>query len=536
MCGIVGYINSNRKTLEGIFKQNNNRGYDGYGYGFLRNGNMVVNKSNSVGSENYKVVSASVLYESFGMVNFRAQPLPEVESSNNMSLQPVVERGTNNKDRVFLVHNGTISNDYMLKEKYGFDDYKLDSQVIAKMYLMFMDATNNNIRESIERTCASLEGGFAVILYDHYMHKLVVFKNYKTLNIKYRKEKELIVCSEIDKNSYYDFVTFPAYTAAIFDPKTISMVEQFSITSKHGSKYIPRPKKTNIVTVCSGGMDSSLAAFIANKIVGFENNTIMNINLNQRGWLGEKTSAEYVAQKLGAKFIHLDARPVFKNFIKTPLTSYDLYVEQGLRSAEAGTEWVPARNTILLSMGAGIAESNGAQYLCFGGNLEEESSCYSDNDLEFAKFFSETMQRGTVYGVKMLNLISRLMKKDIVTLGTALDVPLDRTLSCYNPVDIYSLQGDEDKQHIVEEAKKKNMVFVPCGTCGCCSIRRHAFLAARIQDPQENLYVNPMVDKFPTYDRFIERIEKHGYIDTNREWKDKIIESYKERIMSSHGL
>jgi len=300
----------------------------------------------------------------------------------------------------------------------------------------------------------------------------------------------------------------------------------FPITSAYASKYIPLVNNKKCISVCSGGLDSSLSAFIMAKMLGYDT-TVVNFNLGQRGWESERDASTIVAKKLGAGYIHLDLREFFKHEVATPLTSYDLEVTLGEKSAEAGTEWVPARNLQLIAVATGLAESIGAKYLVAGTNLEEECSAYADNDVSFIKSLSLAMQHGTLQGIQMRPVVNRLMKKDIVTLGTALDVPFESTMSCYDPVPLEKLPAE--KRKLVKEA---GLHHAPCGICGCCETRVHAFLAARIRDPQEKMYANdPKPYAFKTYEYYQQEIQKNGYIDTSDpRWIDSVIKQYMPRV------
>lgn len=528
MCGIVGVMRSGRfaygAECEDIINYNSLRGFDGYGVvGKSRTEHSVSMKKNFDGTNAAQIVSDFIKIFDMFLVNFRAHPLPEMPSDNSDKIQPFFEDG-----RTFVVHNGTISNDTDLINKYKFSNIMVDSQVIAKLYNHNMNISKNNLKYAIERTCKELEGGFACILYDLILQKVIVIKNYKTLYIHYDPGNIVSICSEIPPSQKYNYVMVPAYTALIINPLNLTIEDEFTIQNTYASKHIPDLNEKRCVAVCSGGMDSSLAAFLAKKVGNLDDMTILNFNYGQRGWMGEKQAARNVAKALDAEFAFVDMRPLFDNLAKTPLTDYSLDVTMGLRSAEAGTEWVPVRNLILLSAGAGYAESIGAKYIVYGGNLEEEASCYSDNDAEFIATSRLAIERGSLKGIKLLNMVSRLMKRDIVTLGTALGVPLEGTLSCYDPSQISDLDESKYKNQI-RAAKKNNFTYTPCGRCGCCAIRRHAFKLARIKDPQEDMYLHP-IEKFPTWDIYEKKVEELGYIKPTKEWADEILKKYQTRI------
>lgn len=533
MCGIVGVVRSSAcerhnnitQDIYNLLNHNCHRGYDGWGCMTKErtsNKNIPSVHKRIVGGpqgakEAFEYLKASEMF----ICNFRAQPLPELPSTSVNHIHPFCI-----KNRVYIVHNGTISNDKEICAKYGFPAVEVDTEVIAYLYHHMIRACNNNIEEAVKRTCSELEGGFAFFMYDQVLDRLIVAKNYKTLHMKYIQGEVVSFASEIPDSCKFSYVMFPPHTACVINPKNINIESTFSITSSYASKYIPIVDNQKCISVCSGGLDSSLSAFIMSKMLGY-NTTVVNFNLGQRGWESEQDASSIVAKKLGAGYIHLDLREFFKHEVATPLTSYDLEVTLGEKSAEAGTEWVPARNLQLIAVATGLAESIGAKYLVAGTNLEEECSCYSDNDYSFIKSLSLAMQHGTLQGIQMRPVVNRLMKRDIVTLGTALGVPFESTMSCYDPVPLDKLPPEKRKL-----AKAAGLHHAPCGICGCCETRVHAFLAARIRDPQTDMYANdPKAYAFKTYDYYMNEIQKNGYIDTSDpKWAEGIIKQYMTRV------
>ncbi len=525
MCGIFGYIDYNQKerlkeTID-LLKVNSFRGFDGWGVltkSRITKG-VAVHKSkdshNAVEELLHKIQTSD-----FALGNFRAQPLPEIPSLDTSNVHPFFEGG-----RTYIVHNGTISNDRELEVRYNLPPHNVDTQVIAQLYNLNIKATNNDIEKAIQKTCKVLEGAYVFVLYDSVIDKLIIVKNYQPLYVHYAPMKYLYFGSEAPSHYRLEYVAFPAYTAIVVNPHSILIENQFSVENDVASKHIPKKNSDRSVIVCSGGLDSSTAAYISKKMLGFKDTIIVNMNLGQRGWQSEKRSSAMVAKELGAKYVHLDIRNIFNKFTKTPLTDYSIEVTNGIHSAESPTEWVTMRNTILSSISAGLAETYGASAILTGCNMEEESA-YPDNSITWIYAFSTMLQHGSLHSIKMIPVDSHLMKKDIITLGSALDVPFQHTTSCYDPIDIHSTT---DKMRILQ-AKILGLTHIPCGCCGCCCLRRHAFLAARIRDPYESLYMYDM-EKFPSYDYFINQINQYGYIDiTDEAWKKSTIEKYQQRI------
>ena len=127
--------------------------------------------------------------------------------------------------------------------------------------------------------------------------------------------------------------------------------------------------------------------------------------------------------------------------------------------------YVPARNTLLLALALGLAESRDAGAIVIGANSIDYSG-YPDCRPEFLSSFARVIETGTKAGVeghapKILAPLIELSKAAIVELGAGLGVPFERTRSCYSP-----------------DAEGR-----ACGRCESCRLRRRGFEQAGIDDP-----------------------------------------------------
>ena len=135
------------------------------------------------------------------------------------------------------------------------------------------------------------------------------------------------------------------------------------------------------------------------------------------------------------------------------------------RGREIPVTYVPARNTIFLSLALAYAEVLGASKIFFGANIRDYSG-YPDCRPEFIQAFMEVARLGTRMGVeghpvKIVAPLLFLTKREIIQKGHALGVPFQWTNSCYNP-------GMENR---------------PCGHCDSCRIRQEGFQEAQLPDP-----------------------------------------------------
>lgn len=130
---------------------------------------------------------------------------------------------------------------------------------------------------------------------------------------------------------------------------------------------------------------------------------------------------------------------------------------------EIPVTYVPARNIILLSLAAGLCETEGGDAISIGANAIDFSG-YPDCRPEFFEAYEKVLQVGTKAGVEGRPIrveapILRMSKAEIVRLGTELKAPLHLTWSCYN--------GGEKA----------------CGHCDSCLLRLKGFRDNDLQDP-----------------------------------------------------
>ena len=223
----------------------------------------------------------------------------------------------------------------------------------------------------------------------------------------------------------------------------------------------PGPKA---VVLLSGGLDSTVTAAIAQRD-GYRL-YCLTIAYGQRHRI-EIERAKAVAEALGAAG-HVVLTVDLRAFGGSALTG-DVDVPKDRTPAErAGglpVTYVPARNTIFLSLALAYAETLEAQTIYFGANVLDYSG-YPDCRPDFIHAFEAVARLGTKMGVEGRAIDVRapllmLTKAKIVQRGQELGVPFGLTHSCYDP----------------------NPHGVACGRCDSCRIRREGFLQAGVVDP-----------------------------------------------------
>ena len=216
------------------------------------------------------------------------------------------------------------------------------------------------------------------------------------------------------------------------------------------------------VVLLSGGLDSYTAAAIA-KTEGFALNalTIVYGQRHER----EVESARAVARSLGVER-HLELPIDLRAIGGSSLTS-DAAVprDRDLSATDIPSTYVPARNTIFLSLALAWAEVLNVSDIFIGINALDYSG-YPDCRPEFVQAFEALARLATRAGVEGARLkvhtpLIQLTKADIVRRGLALGLDYGLTHSCYDP----DPQGR------------------PCGRCDSCALRARGFAEAGAVDP-----------------------------------------------------
>lgn len=213
------------------------------------------------------------------------------------------------------------------------------------------------------------------------------------------------------------------------------------------------------VVLLSGGMDSATVLAIARPEA--HECHCLTVDYGQRH-RSELAAAGRVARALGAaghRIIQLDLAA----FGGSALTDRSIGVPEAPAPGIPVT-YVPARNTIFLSLALAWAEVLGARDIWFGANAVDYSG-YPDCRPEYMRAFESLANLATKAAVEGRRLalhtpIISFSKADIIRRGTALGVDFASTVSCY--------QATEEG--------------LACGRCDACRIRRAGFEAAGIPD------------------------------------------------------
>jgi len=218
--------------------------------------------------------------------------------------------------------------------------------------------------------------------------------------------------------------------------------------------------QTRAVVLLSGGLDSATVLAMAAR-QGYACYAL-SFDYQQRASV-ELAAARAVARQLGAiehRIIEIDLR----QFGGSALTDDRIDVPTDQPSGIPVT-YVPARNTVFLSLGLAWAEVLGAHDIFIGVNAVDYSG-YPDCRAEYIAAYEAMANLATKAGVEGQRLsihtpLIDLTKADIISQGLALGVDYGQTISCYQP----DAQGRA------------------CGRCDSCRIRMAGFKAAGAEDP-----------------------------------------------------
>ena len=216
------------------------------------------------------------------------------------------------------------------------------------------------------------------------------------------------------------------------------------------------------VVLLSGGLDSYTAAAIA-KSQGFALHAL-TVRYGQRH-AREVDAARRVAAALGVA-AHLDLDLDLRGIAGSALTSeMPVPLDRDLSAPDIPSTYVPARNTIFLSLALGWAEVLNARDLVIGVNALDYSG-YPDCRPEFIRAFESLAALATRAGVEGARFrvhtpLMALTKADIIRRGLELGLDYRLTHSCYNPAP----DG------------------APCGRCDSCVLRARGFAEAGTPDP-----------------------------------------------------
>ena len=205
--------------------------------------------------------------------------------------------------------------------------------------------------------------------------------------------------------------------------------------------------------IVSGGMDSITLLYDKKDEIALGISFNYGSNHNER----EIPFAKMHCERLGIKHITIDLGFMHQYFKSSLLEGAEAIPEGNYDEENMKSTVVPFRNGIMLSIAAGVAESNGLKYVMMA-NHGGDHTIYPDCRPEFVSAMSEATRLGTYPGIEVLAPYTGITKSDIARHGKALGIDYAETWSCY--------KGGEHH----------------CGKCGTCRERIEALADAGIED------------------------------------------------------
>jgi 7-cyano-7-deazaguanine synthase len=220
-------------------------------------------------------------------------------------------------------------------------------------------------------------------------------------------------------------------------------------------------KAKTAIVLLSGGLDSMVVAGLARE-AGYAIHAL-TVDYNQRHRI-ELESAARIAAHLGAAE-HIVLPLDLRRFGGSALTADINVPKEGVEDGAIPVTYVPARNTIFLSLCLGLAEARGARDLFIGVNVLDYSG-YPDCRPEFIAAFEEMANLATKAGVEgdsftIHTPLQHMTKADIAREAARLGLDAGMSWSCYDP-------SDDNKA---------------CGQCDSCRLRAKGFAEAGLSDP-----------------------------------------------------
>ncbi|MDR2866361.1 MAG: 7-cyano-7-deazaguanine synthase QueC [Methanomassiliicoccaceae archaeon] len=215
------------------------------------------------------------------------------------------------------------------------------------------------------------------------------------------------------------------------------------------------------IVLLSGGLDSAVTLALS---VSHGNETVaLSFRYGQRH-ARELDSAKDIAKHYDTEHFIVD---IDLSAFRSSLIGNTGKVEKDRENigGDIPPTYVPARNIIMMSIAAGLCESEGADRIYIGANSVDYSG-YPDCREEFFMSFGEMLRKGTKAGaeghpIRIETPILNMSKSEIIGLGKRMNVPMHLTWSCYSG------------------GKKA------CGRCDSCILRLKGFRDAGYRDEAE---------------------------------------------------
>jgi len=220
------------------------------------------------------------------------------------------------------------------------------------------------------------------------------------------------------------------------------------------------------VVVCSGGLDSVTCAYYVKKKLGYHSIHLIFFDYGQKSLAGEHRSMIACAKDLKAiyKKVKLESLKelAFSGLTHQIKAKKIARIDLKNTGKESSKFYLPFRNTVFASYALAYAETllklKKDEVDIFFGFKCEGSESYSDTTQAYVDGLNDLIKKMNIQNIRIKAPFIKKDKEDIILIGAKLNVPLERTFSCYL----------SDTYH--------------CGTCLACALRKEGFYWANIQD------------------------------------------------------
>lgn len=216
------------------------------------------------------------------------------------------------------------------------------------------------------------------------------------------------------------------------------------------------------VIIVSGGMDSITLLYDRKDEIALG----ISFNYGSKHNAKEIPFAKMHCERLGIKHITIELGFMQQYFESSLLQGGDEIPEGHYADDNMKSTVVPFRNGIMLSIAAGIAESNKLTKVLIANHFGDHS-IYPDCREEFITAMNAATKAGTYVDVEVVGPYTQISKTDIARRGKMLGIDYTETWSCYKGGDVH------------------------CGKCGTCVERQEALRDAGIEDTTEYSSLTP---------------------------------------------
>lgn len=445
MCTLGGYFiykkNSkiNTQLLKDILIHINLRGRDAFGIY-----NTYIKK---------KVFSSHNEMYSFVMLNFFnwdnlfliARAIPATERKETFSLerdtQPFVYKNC------ISTHNGLISNDKFLRQKYQLKtESNVDSSILPVIFTKF---------GVVDSLSTLIDGSFAIASLKE--DSLYLATNFMPLyyyvedGIVYWFSDPIVFTKN---NLFYQKV--PYYYCLSFNKNSESENIYFI-----GNRNDLDKKK--VAVICSGGLDSVTTLFLY-KYLGYDV-SLIHFKYGQQAEEVEDFITTKISKEYNIPKFTFDVKDFFQKYTVPSVLLNNKKIDfNRLYDAESTYSYVGCRNAFFTLMTMSFCEKMKIGNIALGLNLDD--SVYPDNNITYLREFTELskVSMDVNHFVNIEAPFVHLTKKEIIEIALSINAPLHLNVSCYYP-------------------KLVNGEVVACGKCGCDMLRVESFKSLGIKDP-----------------------------------------------------